>query len=239
MKIDTSLIKEKSLNIIKKYIGYIVLIVIFLVLLLSLNTCNNKKINEITESNFTIRQKDSITIIEQSQNLVTKDAEIVKKTEQIEKLKNLKAQVVYKTVYKVKNILVPYVDSNNVVIIHEKDSTGNIIDSVNCLTLPAHVSRNEKNLSIDATINETGLTIDSLEIPDKVTITVGTTKNVFDPQPIVKITHTNPYVNTSSVNNIIVDPELKKKQLHSFLIGGAIGIGLESLLIGLTLGLIK
>lgn len=184
----------------------------------------NKLENQITNQSYSQfqpfiekRAKDSSTIVEQTQLLANKDAQIVKQIEKIEHLKTLSSQVVYKTEVQIKEIKVPFIDSSKVITI--VDSTSK--DSTDYLALPARAQLITPNLQIEETVLKTGLELNYAIIPDSTTLTIGDKGNLFKNEPSVLIKHSNPFIKTLDVKNIVVKDN--KKPWKTFAIGTSVG----------------
>ena len=168
------------------------------------------------------RLKDSSTIVTQIQLLATKDAEIVKHIEKEDKLYKLASNVQVKTVYQIKEVLVPYKDSTKVITL--KDTINGIIDSTEYLKLPSRVQTIDTNFLLDATVLSNGLEVNYLKIPNTTIVNIGEEGNIFKHQSIIKIHQSNPYILQTDVKNVIIEnPKLKNKAWKGFGIGCGVG----------------
>lgn len=226
-------IKEKILTIIS---------IIFLILLIlsNISSCSKTKTLQKdldllskqyynSKMEFSVkRQKDSSIIVEQKQLLVNKEAQIIREIEKQEKLKNLKAQIKTKIEVRVDSFFIPYKDSVHIVKLE---------DSSDCLKLPAEVQHIDSNIQFIGNVTTEGLTIEHMKLIDSSSITIADkSKNLFSSEPIVKQYHSNPYIYTVDTKNIIVKQD-KNKPLKTFFIGAGVGIGIETILLGLYYGL--
>jgi len=163
-------------------------------------------------------QKDSTQLVEQSQLLASKDAQIVKQIEKIEHLKSLNSQVVAKTVTEIKDVKIPFIDSAKVIT--KVDSSTK--DSTQYLQVPARAQIITPHFQIDETVMVDGIEVNHIIIPDSTTNTIGDKGNLFKDEPVVFIHHSNPFIKTIDMKNIVVKPKLSKGA-QGFVIGVPVG----------------
>jgi len=219
-----------------KQIRWVLAVLVVLIIVLGAVTCNRSKkadsLRKQLEQTFVVTKEKDKTIATQTQLLTTKDDALVKQIEKTEQLKNLKSQVTYKTVTVIEKVFVPLTDSTSHKYISVVDSVAGKPDTTNYMAIPALVSVDNNFYHFDGTIDRGGLTLDSLSIPDSTSVSIGDTKSLFKKQSIVRITHSNPFIKTIDMHNVVVDDESSKKQWKTFAIGGGVVLGLDAIIIG-------
>jgi len=158
-------------------------------------------------------------LIEQQQIIMSQDDAIASGLLEIEKLKEVNSQVSVVTNTIIDTIVVSHIDT--------------VIQQINgnaYLKLPQQYSFNDEFINFKAEINKVGLSVDNITIFNETTVTIGKEKQgLFKPlKPVVKIKNTNPYMNTVSVQNVVI--EKKINLLHDKRAWGVAGI-----LIGIAL----
>jgi hypothetical protein len=219
-------------------------ILVFLILLFGLKSCEKSKKIEVLQNQVDThtfeqvipfkqqRLHDSTLLILQDQLLVDKDSKLVKTQEELNKVKNLKSLVTYKTNIIIVHDTIEFTKDSKIIVV--KDTADGKADSVECLTLPARVTQITKDFEIDESITSEGVAINYLNIPDSTTIVIGDSKkNIFSTQPVVKIKHSNKFLQTSDVKNLVIKDDKNKKVWKSFVIGGTVGSIATGVLIGL------
>ena len=158
-------------------------------------------------------------LIEQQQIIMSQDDAIASGLLEIEKLKEVSSQVNIVTNTIIDTIIVSHVDT----VIQE-------INGNAYLKLPQKYAFNDDFINFKAEINKVGLSVDNITIFNETTVTIGKEKQgLFKPlKPVVKIKNTNPYMNTVSVQNVVI--EKKINLLHDKRAWGVAGI-----LIGIAL----
>ena len=152
-------------------------------------------------------------LIEQQQIIMSQDDAIASGLLEIEKLKEVNSQVSVVTNTIIDTIVVSHVDT--------------VIQQINgnaYLKLPQQYSFNDDFINFKAEINEVGLSVDNITIFNETTVTIGKEKQgLFKPlKPVVKIKNTNPYMNTMSVQNVVI--EKKTNLIHDKRAWGVVGI---------------
>ena len=152
-------------------------------------------------------------LIEQQQIIMSQDDAIASGLLEIEKLKEVNSQVSVVTNTIIDTIVVSHVDT--------------VIQQINgnaYLKLPQQYSFNDDFMNFKAEINEVGLSVDNITIFNETTVTIGKEKQgLFKPlKPVVKIKNTNPYMNTMSVQNVVI--EKKTNLIHDKRAWGVVGI---------------
>ena len=159
-------------------------------------------------------------IVEQEQIILSQTDAINNNLLEIKRLKEIKSQVIINTITQIDSVFVPFV----------MDSTTNdTLGLDNYIIIPKRFSLAEKWYSINGSINKTGLLIDTLSFNNKLSLTIGNkSQGIFKkPKPIVLVEYSNPYVSTTSMQNIVIKNELKFYDKKSFWFGIGIvsGIG--------------
>ena len=130
-------------------------------------------------------------------------------------MKKVQSQVRIQSVFKVDSIFVPYTDT----FIIERNNYKSFGFALN----------NDK-YSIVGKTKEGGILLDSISFNNNLNVTIGNKSRGFfrSSQPIVQIQYENPYVNTKSVQNIVVKNDIKwwdrkGTWLTMGLVGGLVG----------------
>jgi len=204
----------------KIYIVIIVLIVSFFLLRESCNRSNtNKLIADISGYKSEAEQYKTKLGLEVSTNkaLVLQTQSQIKSLlssndtlkEWISKFKKINAGVIVRETTIVKEVAVPF---------------DKIIP---CDFKPFQAIKKEKFFEFYSTISNTGLTIDSLKIPNESRIVVGERKDgFFKPKKmVIDINNSNPYIQTSNISGFVYKPEKKwyERNFVMFAIGVAGG----------------
>jgi len=152
-------------------------------------------------------------LIEQQQIIMSQDDAIASGLLQIEKLKEVNSQVSVVTNTIIDTIVVSHVDT----VVQE-------INGNTYLKLPQQYTFNDEFMNFKAEINKVGLSVDNITIFNETTVTIGKEKQgLFKPlKPVVKIKNTNPYMNTMSVQNVVI--EKKTNLIHDKRAWGVVGI---------------
>lgn len=155
-------------------------------------------------------------IAEQEQIILTQTQAIENNLLEIERLKEVSAQVVVNTITQIDSVFVPfYVDTT-------------ITDSVDFdfIKVPQMFSLQNEWYSLGGNIQKSGLLLDSLSFNNELTLTLGNRSNGFlkPTTPLVLVEYSNPYVSTTGLQNIVIQNDLKWYDKKGFLIGlGFIG----------------
>ena len=167
-----------------------------------------QKFNEIIKSNKSkIIEQEQIFLSERDalrNNLLVADS----------KLKRVKNQLNYKTTIELDSVFIPFTDT-----ILSLDSNFKTFFSL----------KNEHYL-ISGFSEAKGVLINSLSLPNKMTITIGSKKQGLFKKalPIVKIDNSNPYIVNNSLSNITIKNDLKwyEKKSNCLLVGVISGVAL-------------
>jgi hypothetical protein len=182
-------------------------------------TCNQKNINkqllrqlseyQIENKRFKAeRQKDSSLIITQNQTILSqKEAIKLGLLETDKRIKEIESQLQTKIKIKVVEKEVPFipdgfVDTSGWV----KNDQGEIIKT-DSISVPVKFALNEDWFKIEGMVKKNGLKIDTLQIPSKFNVTFGKEKTGFlglGRNAVVQIKADNPYLDVTSINNIVV-----------------------------------
>tara|TARA_R100001015_G_C4578565_1_gene135453 strand:+ start:235 stop:948 length:714 start_codon:yes stop_codon:yes gene_type:complete len=223
----------------KIFVSFVVLIVA--ILLLVWKSCEQKaqlsafksQINKFAlgEQVFIEKlNKNGDKIVEQEQIILSQKDALAHNLLELEELKKVQSQVIIQTNTIIDSVFIPFDDSwqnenqFDTIIIHDTIETTNII------YVPKTFSLTEKYYSLSGSILKTGVLIDSLRFPNELTLSIGMkSQGIFKkPLPVVIAKHSNPFVQTSSMQNIIIKNDLKwyDKKATWFgigIIGGFVG----------------
>lgn len=172
------------------------------------------------------RQKDSSTLATQSQTIMSQKEAIELGLLELEKtMKEVQSQVKQKSTTTIIEKQVPfipsgYADTTGIV----RDESGEVIrrDSI---AVPTRFKLSEKWFNIDGYVKKDGLTIDTLNIPNKTIVTVGYKKAGFlnlSKDAVVQVKNENPYVNVTGLDNIVI--KKKKKIWQNPLVHVGVGV---------------
>lgn len=224
---------EKRLKIV--LIGFIILCLICWFI----DSCNQRKLNkklvqqlteyQIENKRFRAeRQKDSSLIVTQNQTIMTqKEAIRLGLLEMDKRIKQVESQLQAKIQVRIIEKDVPYVpngyaDTTGWV----KNEQGEIIRT-DSISVPQRFALSDKFFNVEGEVKKNGLKIDTLAIPSKFTITYGKEKTGFlnlGRNPVVQIRTDNPYVDVTSLNNIVVKKPQKFYNSKIFMFGvGVLG----------------
>ncbi len=205
----------------KKSLKRILVIVVLLVLLCllvcgyvsSMAQLSHFK-NQVSKLDFkTQRYKETIAengcrIVEQEQLILSQKDGIALKILEIEKLKKIKSQVIVSTITKIDSVFIPFLEPDTFI-----SSINNIGDSSigTLLRVPMPFSITNEWYGIAGFVNTQGINLDSLSFRNKMKITIGSkSQGLFKKSiPIVLMENENPYVQTTSMQNIVIKNELK------------------------------
>lgn len=203
-----------------------VIVLTIIVILLVWDGCNQKarlsaykkQISKLTLSNQSFSEKidkDGKKIVQQDQLILSQKDAIRNNLLALDGMKKVQSQVRIKSIFKVDSIFVPYTDT----FIIEKTNYSSFGFALN----------NDK-YSIVGKTKENGILLDSISFNNNLNVTIGNKSQGFfrASKPIVQIEYENPYVNTKSVQNIVVKNDIKwwdrkGTYLTLGLVGGLVG----------------
>jgi hypothetical protein len=190
---------------------------------------------QIGEKEFKSRiLKDSSTIATQSQTLLTQEEAIKLGLLKLEgDIKKVQSQVRQIQNIGLDSVFVPfipsnYVDSSDWILKYKQgDKSSATIDSLvaHSIVVPKPFELENKWYSIEGKVKKDGVLLDSLNIRNESSVTIGFKKSGFlnlKREPIVEIKNTNPYLEVSKVNNVVV--KQKNGILQSKLFWMGVGI---------------
>lgn len=174
---------------------------------------NNRNISLVQDSTNFVKQVnslgDSITI--QSQLILSEGQASDLLKEELETLKKVKSntKVITKTV--IKEVLVPHHPEAEVVEINQQDF----------LKIPSVFSDSTSHYTFSATVKKQGLQINKLQINNSTSVTLGLQKRGFfrKSEPVITVTHSNPYVMTTGMTNVTIDQKKPFYETRTFNIG--------------------
>lgn len=157
--------------------------------------------------------KNKEKIAEQKQIILSQDDAIDQELLMINDFKKVKAQVkvINRTI--VDSIYVPFEVKVTDTLLVENESD-------------KAFSFNDEFFGIYGTAKKNGILFDSVYFVNDLTLTIGNQSKGFfkKSEPIVQVKYTNPYTTTTSMNNVIIQNELKwyDRKMSWFLIGAGI-----------------
>tara|TARA_B110000495_G_C22925310_1_gene540717 strand:+ start:206 stop:919 length:714 start_codon:yes stop_codon:yes gene_type:complete len=167
--------------------------------------------------------KQGEKVIEQKQIILSQKDAIAHNLLQISELKKVQSQVIIETITKIDSVFIPFDDSwqneNQFDTIVFTDT----IYKDNIIYLPKTFSLIEDYYSISGNILKSGVLVDSLRFNNELSLSIGMkSQGVFKkPIPVVIAKNSNPFVETSSMQNIVIKNDLKwyDKKLTWFAVG--------------------
>jgi hypothetical protein len=203
-----------------------VVVLTIIVILLVWDGCNQKarlsaykkQISKLTLSNQSFSEridKSGKKIIEQDQLILSQKDAIRNNLLVLNGMKKVQSQVRIQSIFKVDSIFVPYTDTF-------------IIEKTNYKSFG--FALNNDKYSIVGKTQEGGILLDSISFNNNLNVTIGNKSQGFfrASKPIVEIQYENPFVNTKSVQNIVVKNDIKwwdrkGTWLTLGLVGGLVG----------------
>lgn len=154
------------------------------------------------------RQKDSSLIVTQNQTILSqKEALKLGLLELDNKIKQVQSQLQAKLKISVVEKDVPFIPTNYADTSGwVRDRNGTLVRT-DSISVPQDYGLIEKWFKVKGTIKKTGIRIDTLDLPAKFTVTYGKEKSGFlglGRTPVVQVKSDNPYIDVSSLNNIVV-----------------------------------
>ena len=174
------------------------------------------QINKFTLENLAFEEevnKKGERIISQEQIILSQKDAIEQGLLKIDRLKKVKSQVNIVTETKIDTFIVSHTDT----IVE-------YIDGGAFLKLPQTYNYNTEHLNFGAEVSKYGLKVNNISILNTSTITIGYKGNgLFKKStPIVELTNSNPYVQTNSVGNVVI--EEKKNLITNPKVWGGVGL---------------
>ena len=204
----------------KVFVSIVVLIVT--ILLLVWKSCEQKaqlsafksQINKFALGEQVFIEKINVNgdkIIEQEQIILSQKDALAHNLLELEELKKVQSQVVIQTNTIIDSVFIPFDDSwqdenwFDTMVVHDT------IEIRNFIYVPKTFSLSKEHYSLSGSILKTGVMIDSLRFPNQLTLSVGyKSQGLFKKAlPVVIAKHSNPFVQTSSMQNIVIKNDLK------------------------------
>ena len=159
---------------------------------------------------------DSNLILEQQQIILTQKQALNNNLIEINRLKKVQSQVKIVSKVKIDSVFIPFHDT---LYIDTSNFNNNSLQGL--IKVPKHFSMSNEHYSFDGTIFKKGLILDSVRFDNQMTLTFGLKSvGLFKkPEPVLDIMYKNPYIHTSSLNNIVIKNQLKWYEKKPFFIG--------------------
>ena len=167
--------------------------------------------------------KQGEKIIEQKQIILSQKDAIAHNLLQIDELKKVQSQVIIKTITKIDSVYIPFDDTWQ-----DEDQFDSIVvtDTIfkdNIIFVPKNFSLVEDYYSLSGNILKSGVFVDSLRFNNELSLSIGMkSQGVFKkPIPLVIAKNSNPFVETSSMQNVVIKNDLKwyDKKITWFAVG--------------------
>ena len=187
---------------------------------------------EIGEKSFKTKiLKDSSTLATQSQTILTQEEAIKLGQLKLEgEIKKASSQVRQVQKIKIDSVLVPYSDvDTSIWTLKKTDNCEDKYDSLlaNSVVVPRDFVTEKKWFTINGKVKKEGVLMDSIKIENESSVTIGWKRSGFlwlKKEPIVEVKNTNPYLQVTKMNNIVVKKSKSLLENPIFWIGiGIIG----------------
>lgn len=225
MKIVSFFQKRKTLVIVLLLVGVCLLVCGYASSLAELSHFKNQVSKlEFDKQRYeeTIAENGS-RIVEQEQLILSQKDAIALKVLEINRLKKVKSQVIVNTITQIDSVFIPFTESDTILIASNDtlDSTGTY------LRVPKPFSLNTEWYGITGVVNNQGVNLDSLSFSNKMKLTIGSkSQGLFKkPLPIVLMENENPFVQTTGMQNIVIENELKWYEKKVVWFGVGVGVG--------------
>jgi hypothetical protein len=189
------------INKFKKYTIYVVIGILIILLLLSNRRINNYQdiISNVNLQNQKFKSEsleNGEKLYEQEQIILSQKEAIKNGLLELENLKKIESQVKIVTITKIDTLLISHIDT----VIKK-------INGSDYLKLPQNYTFGDDFFNFDAKINVNGLFVNNINIYNETKINVGYKRDGFlkPLEPIVEIKNTNPYMNLTMMNNVVIE----------------------------------
>lgn len=227
---------------IEKSLFVIIIVLVVAICLLNIKGCEddaaNKKLTEQL-SNYEIANKefktkrllDSSTIVRQTQTILTQSEAtklgLIKLEGEIVKLQS---QVAISQQLKYRKVDVPFIPENFADTtswqfkFKNGDSSKSVIDSLisNSVIVPKKFNINDKWIILGGVVKKQGVTIDSIVIPNKTSVSIGWKRQGFlgvMKVPVVEVKNSNPNLSVVDMNNVVINNKKGLSQKPLFWLG--------------------
>jgi len=172
--------------------------------------------------------KNGDKIIEQEQIILSQKDALAHNLLEISELKEIQSQVIISNTTKIDSVFIAFDNSlqtkNQFDTIVFHDTTR----STNFISVPKRFSLTEFDYSISGNIFKEGVLIDSLRFQNELSLTIGLKSQGFlkKPKPVVIAKNSSPYVQTNSMQNIVIKDDLKFYDKKTFWYSFGVASGL-------------
>jgi hypothetical protein len=179
-------------------------------------------------------QKDSSTIAEQKQTILSQDEAIKLGILKLEgDIKKVQSQVRQSQTINIDDIAVPFVPDNFADTtgwmkrIASGDSSRAVLDSLlaNTIIVPKKFFTEKKWYTISGVVKKDEVLFDSIKVNNESSVTIGWKKTGFlgfKNEAVVEVKNTNPYLQVTKLDNVVI--KKKKGVFESKLFWGGLGI---------------
>lgn len=178
------------------------------------NQLSNFKISE--QEYLQSLSADGELILEQNQVILSQKEALNFNLIEINRLKKVQSQVKIVSKIKIDSVFIPFHDTLYI------DTTHSDLNSFKGLIkVPRKFSKINEHYSFNGMIIKNGILLDSVRFNNEMTLTFGLKSvGIFKkPKPVLDIMYKNPYITTSSLNNIVIKNQLKWYEKKPFFIG--------------------
>ncbi len=225
-----------------KISNILILIMLIVVAILLLKTCEMQRDNErLLEqvASYKLGEKafkkkileDSSTLASQTQTILTQDEAIKLGLLKLEgDIKKVQSQVRQKQEVRIDSVPMAFIPDGYadttlwISKIKNGENNKEICDSLiaNSIIVPKKFQAEQKWYKIYGKVNKEGVLMDSLRISNESSVTIGWKKCGFlnlKREPLVEIKNTNPFLDVTKMNNVVIKPKSGLFSKKSFWIG--------------------
>ena len=225
-----------------KISNILILIMLIVVAILLLKTCEMQRDNErLIEqvASYKLGEKafkkklleDSSTLASQTQTILTQDEAIKLGILKLEgDIKKVQSQVRQKQEVRIDSVPMAFIPDGYadttlwIAKLKNGENNKEICDSLiaNSIIVPKKFQSEQKWFKLYGKVNKEGVLMDSIRISNESSVTIGWKKSGFlnlKREPIVEIKNTNPYLDVTKMDNVVIKPKSGLFSKKSFWVG--------------------
>lgn len=190
-------------NLLSKYWREIIIVLLVIALLL-MKQCDQKHTDTLLKQSASYSDTAHYYKLMDSVHVATNSVLLLDNSNQIKELAASKDDTIKKLLAHFKSVQTVVITKSDFRLIHD---TINFHDTIPCDFKPIAITKNKTYYKLFGTLTKTNLVIDTLVVPDKVTLVVGEKGTGFlklQRNTTVDILHSNPYVYTSTIQGYVV-----------------------------------
>ena len=199
------------------------LVIVALILIVVLMVCGycqkREQLTYLEEqfSKFELKKQDFKVIVNKNKEKIIEQEQLILTLQQAKNLnlinskdwKNTQSSINIVTKTRIDTIFIAFNDTLHIIdTIHSKNNFNHF----------KNFNLSDKFFYINGNVIENGIKIDSLSFPNSTTITIGEKRQgIFRKSlPIVEIKHSNPYIETINLSNVVINNKKKIYEKNSF-----------------------